>query len=189
MVTVTALRIVPPTSNRKLHCNRYEPASAAETNSPYCCWRGAPRRGGSSTRRPARRAGRPAPTTERSHMRPREAFLPRPEMPSRSPVGNIAKEKKIPGRTEATHPDGSPPRGPDRDLVGAVPVLGHLEPRPLLGAMPHAHQPGRGGTPPAASRESRPTTHCLPGARNASEVERHTSARSGHAQSYNHLPT
>jgi len=25
-----------------------------------------------------------------------------------------------------------------------------------------AHQPGRGGTPPAASRESRPTTHCLP---------------------------
>jgi hypothetical protein len=58
------------------------------------------------------------------------------EMPSRSPDRNRTKS-----RGEATHPDGRPPRWPDHDLVTAAPVLGHLEPRPLLRAMPHAYQP------------------------------------------------
>lgn len=60
-------------------------------------------------------------------------------MPSRSPEGN--RKNEIHG--EATHPDRSPPRRPDHDLVAAVPVLGHLQPRALLRAMPHAHQPER----------------------------------------------
>jgi hypothetical protein len=83
-------------------------------------------------------------------------------MPSRSPDGN----RKI-SRREATHPDGSPPRRPDRDLVAAVTVLGHLEPKPLLWPMTHAHQPEQDEHRRRLLREkiNRPDTDRPPSAR------------------------
>lgn len=111
-----------------------------------------------------------------ARIRPREVFFCLEQKCRVDRPSEITGKKQ--GRTETqttTHPNGRPPRGPDRELVGAVPVLSHLEPRPLLGAMPHAHQPGEEEQhqQPLARTDQPPTAFPA----HASEVERHRSER------------